>query len=77
MTDVITKEAFTPREFAKAYGVPIRRLYRLWADGTGPERTRIGKRKIIITRPAGEKWLSEHVEGGAVDETRSQGGKDD
>ncbi len=66
MTNEIRKEAWSIRGFAEAYGVPVRSLYRLWAEGTGPERTRIGKRKVIITRPAAEKWLAEHAEGVAA-----------
>ncbi len=72
MTNDIRKEAFTIREFAEAYGVPVRSLYRMWSQGTGPERTRIGERKIIITRPAGERWLAKHAEGVAAAERNGE-----
>ena len=66
MTDDIRKEAFTIREFAAAYSVPVRSLYRMWSEGTGPKRTRIGERKVIITRAAGERWLADNAEGMAA-----------
>ena len=66
MTDDICKEAFTIREFAEAYSVPVRSLYRMWSEGTGPERTRIGERKVLITRAAADRWLADNAEGMAA-----------
>ncbi len=63
MTNNIPKEAFTIREFAEAYSVPVRSLYRMWSEGAGPDRVRLGERKIIITRIAGDRWLADNVEG--------------
>ena len=58
----IPRQAYTIREFAAAYSVPVRTLYRLWSRGDGPERTRIGERKVLITRAAGDRWLADNAE---------------
>ena len=62
----VTKVAYSIAEFAEAYSVPIRTLYRMWSEGVGPERTRIGERKVLITRAAGDRWLADHAEGMAA-----------
>ncbi len=66
MTNEIRREAFTIREFAEAYGVPVRSLYRMWREGTGPDRVRLGERKVLITRAAGDRWLADNAEGKAA-----------
>ena len=64
MTDTINipKVAFTIREFSEVYSTPVRSLYRMWAEGIGPARTKIGERKVLITRQAGDQWLDDNAE---------------
>ena len=63
MTNEIRREAYSIREFAEVYSIPVRSLYRMWSEGTGPDRVRLGERKIVITRIAGDRWLADNVEG--------------
>lgn len=45
----------TPREFAEFAGVRLDRVYTLWAQGRGPERTRLGKH-VYIARDEAKRW---------------------
>jgi len=47
----------TSREFADSVGMRMDKLYILWAEGRGPEKTRRGKH-IFITREETERWKS-------------------
>lgn len=47
----------TSREFADSVGICMDKLYMLWAQGRGPEKTRRGKH-IFIAREEAERWRS-------------------
>ena len=54
----IRAEAFTIPQFIQIYPMARPTPYKLWKQGIGPRRTRIG-RKILISRAAAEEWLRE------------------
>jgi hypothetical protein len=55
-TEPVARQAYTIREFCKAYGISKAELYRMWEREEGPLRTRIGQRGIIITIEDATAW---------------------
>jgi excisionase family DNA binding protein len=56
------RRAYTVEEFAAAYRISPRTLYRLWRQGTGPRRVRVGRR-ILITVEDAEAWMAKEKKG--------------
>lgn len=49
---------FTTKEFTEYARISMSTLYMLWAQGRGPDRTRVGKR-IFIAKDTAAEWLKE------------------
>lgn len=56
------RRAYTVEEFVAAYRISLRTLYRLWQEGTGPRRVRVGRR-ILITVEDAEAWMANEKKG--------------
>jgi len=71
------------REFCDRAGISRSGLYKLWADGTGPEATKVGWARKISERAAAE-WLAQRTDSTALRDTirsivrqaRPEGGED-
>jgi hypothetical protein len=50
--------AYTIDEFAKAHGVSVSMLYKLWQQGQGPRRMRVGNR-VLVSEEAALRWCRE------------------
>src|SRR5262252_1959111 len=50
--------AFTVLEFCQAFGISVALLYKLWAQGQGPDRMMVGSR-TLISEVAADKWRQE------------------
>ena len=46
--------AYSPAEFAAAHGISRATLYKLWAEGRGPRRAKVGRRTLIPGEAAAE-----------------------
>ena len=60
----MTEHLETPTDLAKRLGVPVRALYRMRREGTGPPCLKIGK--YLRYRPSEvDAWLADRHEGAA------------
>jgi hypothetical protein len=50
--------AYTVAEFAKAYSLSVAFVYRLWQQGEGPARMKLGSR-TLISEAAAVRWCRE------------------
>lgn len=52
------REAYSVDSFCDAYGIGRTLLYRLWSEGKGPRRMKVGER-TLISREAAARWRRE------------------
>lgn len=59
MHRLASKQALSPAEVQKLYGITETRLEKLRAEGRGPQYTQLAERGTILYTPAAiQKWLS-------------------
>jgi predicted DNA-binding transcriptional regulator AlpA len=51
---------YTVDEFTKAVGIKRGLLFKLWREGHGPPRIKIGRR-VVIPKEAGKHWLADQM----------------
>ena len=62
--------AYSPAEFADAHRISRATLYKLWAEGRGPRRVKVGRRTLIPGEAAAE-WRQRLMADAEI--TRGQG----
>ena len=49
-------QTYQVEDFCKTFHISRAKLYQLWAEGTGPQTFRVG-RKILISVRAAQAWV--------------------